>query len=183
MRYTILRPHEPTDPRFCDFDSLLAMRDALPPVSDTDVEEDAVDEVRRLFPDALAMPVGVRVGAGQIVLLGLVNALKRIDESGRIPFVLFVQAIPETPRDKQRIRDGLQFHRTMWRPPVLRPPTPDSSQDFDVHVRATDLDAFAIVPLRVFRRLDNGKTVLYAEVGGIELSIEFQEPALLVKTP
>lgn len=173
MRYQICKPVlESMDPRQVTFDSLSAFHQMAPIVGESDLEQDAVDEMRRILPDGLVMPVPVEIGVGKIWMLGVVDG-PSVDIAEAIPFVVLVRAIPENKRDQMRVRDHQHFNRMLWRPPVLRP-TNAIPRVHVVQVRASDLEQFGKVELQEFRR-DNGHTVLYCEVGGIELSIEFLE--------
>lgn len=179
MRYYVLQPSSPVDPRELEFASLMDLRRELPIVAESDLESDAVDEVRRRYPNALAMPVPVDIGSGTTLLLGIVAGDARIDAGRSIPFVLFVHAVPESGRDKRDIVATTQYSRTKWRLPVLRPPEhPAEVGHHQVSIRASDLDQFAAVDATTFRR--DARQVIYVQVGDAEMSLEFQDPTIRI---
>jgi hypothetical protein len=186
MRYTILRPAEPLDPRHAGFASLDELRAAMPSVRDCDLEVETMLEVRALYPDGIAMPVPVRLGSGdEVFLLGIlpdIGAPKNPD--AKIPFVLFVQAIPQHDADRRQIQKREQFSRRLWKPPVLKPTSPIIAHELDVELRATDLEQPTRTAVQLYARPDRhgfSHWVLYLEVGGVEMSIELRDPGVQIK--
>lgn len=174
MRYTILRPGSPTDPRALSFASLEHLRAEFPSVLDCELESEAAERVRDLYPDALVMPLPIKLGAGETMLLGVIENLDTPhDADGTIPFVLFVQAISQNSGDQYAIRKNKQWSRSIWKVPVVRPRSLDYGE-VKVELRATDLDQPTRLHAKVFRRADDlgARKVVYLELNGIEMSLE-----------
>jgi hypothetical protein len=145
---------------------------------DCETEGQAVAYVRRLLPDAVAMPVPVAIGSGQTFLLGIVaDGSRRIDPDGEIPFALCVQAVAQNDADRHRAKKGPVFDRLLWK---VKPVCPELAQSYKVELRASDLDVPAYVDAKVGHH--NGKLVIYVELGGIEMSLGFDDPELVIKT-
>lgn len=176
MRYKILRPSSPTDPRAFDFGSINDLYNACPVATEYELEQEAVDYARGVHPDLVAMPIKVPIGSGHVVLLGLVAHDNQCDPELAIPYVMFVQAVPENNRDRTTLTrsNHPQYHRELWKPDVRRPPSCVESTRHEVSIRATELEAYRSVPAFAFRR--EGKLVIYAQVGDAEISLEFVDP-------
>lgn len=175
MRYLVLKPATPTDPRklhLVNHDALLA---AAPAIADCELESEAVMTVREMYPDAVAMPIPVQIGSGTEWLMAVVadsDADVGAPEA-EIPFVLFVRAVPERGRDKQRIADNASFDRKKWKSPVHHA-TATTANPFEIELRGTDLDT-SVMATAIVGRLPDGRTVITTEVGGIEVSIAFKD--------
>jgi hypothetical protein len=174
MRYTILRPNAPTDVRNLEFASAEYLRAEFPSIADCDLEEEAMRRVRELYPDAVVMPVPIKLGSGDSVLLGVLeNISAPRDPEGKIPFVLFVQAISQSNADTVAIKKRRQFSRHIWKVPVLHPS--GEMRSLDVELRASDLEQPSKIKAVMFRRAakHGGRNVLYLELNGVEVSVEF----------
>jgi hypothetical protein len=176
MRYLILKPTEAVDPRELELASLANLHAAMPAVMDCETEAQAVAYVRRVLPDAVAMPVPVAIGSGQTFLLGIVaDGSRRIDPDGEIPFALCVQAVAQNDADRHRMKKGQVFDRLAWK---VKPVCPELAHAYKVELRASDLDVPAFVDAKVGHH--NGRLVIYVELGGIEMSLGFVEPMAIV---
>jgi hypothetical protein len=172
MRYTILRPSEPVDIRLLDFDSADHLRERFAVASDHDLESDVVRAVREEYPDAVAMPVPIKIGAGESQLMGVLPSIRAPRErEGRIPFVLIVQAISESDIDRRAIRKNAQWNRTLWKSTVLRPRVEDFER-VDVNVQFADMEQPMPLKATVWRRRDSGTLVLMIDTGNGAVSIE-----------
>jgi hypothetical protein len=190
MRYTILRPSEPTDPRSLTFAHLDELRTMLPSITDCDLEVQAMQEVRKLYPNAVVMPVPLELGSGHVQLLGVlpdVGAPR--DPGGKIPFVLFVQAIPQHDGDRRAVKKREQFSRRLWRTPVLEPVHGATNgmlpeiEDLDIELRTSEIDNPLTITAQVFSRPDRqgfGHRVICFQVGDAKVSIEFSDPMVRV---
>ncbi len=183
MKFLILRPSDgkTLDPRGLKLASSDALHKAAPVIGEADTEDEAARAVRRLEPDAVPMIFQVPVGSGHMVLLGLLNdqfARQRVNVEAEIPFVMFVQAVPEYDADRQRLKKGHGFTEDTWR---LRPVCPDLYESHEVELRATDLRVPAFTQARV--GYHNGRLTVFVEVGGIELSMTFTDDLQLVERP
>lgn len=183
MRYTLLRPAEPVDPRDLNFASNDALNAALPIYKECDLQSQAMQEVRALYPDCVVMPVPLRLGSGDVFLLGVlpdVGAPR--DPDAKIPFVMFVMATAQHGSDTTQIKKRQQWDRRLWKPPVLKTPTDaDPVEDLDIEFRASDLEQPIRMQAEVYTRTDrNGvrRLVMYLELGGVEMSIEVMDPTL-----
>lgn len=169
MLYLVLRPPHPFDPRDSEFRSMDNLHECIPIAMHCDTEREAVAYVRSRFPDAVAMPVPVPVGSGEIVLLGFVADPSRpVSDQDDIPFILFVQAMAGGKTAKRSA-----FDRSLWKVPVIRP---ELYGECDVDLRATDLEVPSFTKARIGHR--DGKQVIYVEVGGIEMSLMFLDPEI-----
>ncbi len=174
MRYQILVPPNPTDPRELEIKSSDMLNDVLPIVMDCETEAQAVRYVRARYHDAVAMPFPVKVGSGEIVLLGIVPDPQRvIDPHGEIPFVMFVRMVAQHDADRHRLKKGPAggFDRTLWKVPVINP---ELASTYQVDLRATDLEVPTFTGAHVGSH--EGRLVIYVNVGGIEMSIRFEDP-------
>lgn len=172
MRYVIYRPHSTIDLRRVSFASLEDLRTTYPVHCECDTERQAVDAVRELYPDAIGMPVPIEFGSGEARVLGVLAGPGKIDLDASIPFVLFVHAVAESNLDKMAIKRNTHWNGSAWKPPVLAPK--GAAQLVHAEIRASDLNIPTRVVAHAYRRADRlGKTlVIYAEVNGIEMSIE-----------
>lgn len=176
MRYLILQPRDKTfDPRFVELKSTAHLHELMPPLADCATEREAVSCARRVYPNALAMPFTVKVGSGIIVLLGFVeHANEEVDPDDVIPFVMIVQPIGQTDGDRailRRAADGREpvFDRKAWR---LKPVQPAVYKTLPIEWRTTELDVPAHLDAHV--GYENGRLVIYAEMGEHALSIALQ---------
>lgn len=176
MRYTILEPaFTPTfDLRAYEFASTDEIYERLKPVREFSLEPDAATCIFNMFPDALAMPVPVKIGSDTSWMLGIIeNGTRPRDVDAEIPFIRFVRAMPE--RDKERKLVGSHKHWTaaLWRTPVATPTTSTASFT-PVEVRATDLDHPAVVNA-MFGHTEDGRSVVRCELNGIAVSFTFND--------
>jgi hypothetical protein len=176
MLYQILLPPEPIDPRDLEIDSLQRLHEIMPCTIECDLEEDAVQAVHDVYPSAIAMPVPVSLGSGKIMLLGILDDVRKAptDDVSGVAFAMFVHAVAEHVGDRGRIKNLLQFSRRAWRTPVQVP-----SRDTKAHaveVRASDLET----PMRVEAKVGriSGHLVIHCEIGGIAMSVRFEDPAV-----
>lgn len=179
MRYLVMKPNhpQPTDPRFMSIDSLAHLLLLFPPVIDTDDEEDARDHVRSMYPDAVVMPVPLKVGSGDLRVLGVLESIRHYNPDGassqtdvKFPFVAFVYARAETKLDHQRVRLGAQWTEKLWRAPVMYP---NSRIDWTtVELRTSELPNPVRLPCEL-GRAEDGRLVLRIECGAWSLSIAF----------
>ncbi len=182
MRYQILKPiGETFDPREYDLKSAADLYSHVTSIADLDSEQQAADYTRHILPNATVMPIPIEVGSGQTVLLGFINdeQARRIANPDReIPFVLFVQAISTNDADRHRIKRGGRggaFDRLIWK---VRPVRPEMQRTFPVELRATDLEVPTFTDAKV--GYHDGKLTMYVEVGGIEMSLTFQQLGLVL---
>ena len=171
MRYKILRPPATVDPRFAGFASLAELYTNIPPVSEVVDEQDAVDYVRSVHPDVLAMPFECQLGSSHVQMLGMIPQDANYDRDSPIPFVLFVYAVPENNRDKRSITEKRQYHGELWKPPVLEPEVPSDVDYHRVSIRTNSVPQYPAVYAKAFRR--GNKQVLFIEIGEAKMSIEF----------
>lgn len=175
MRYVLLKPASPSDPRRHNFASLDGLHGAFPPVLETDTEGAMVTAVRHMYPDAVAMPVPFKVGSGDVFLLGLVDSVRSAmpaasaQDPGEvfIPFVVLVQAVAERESDRRQIKKNHQFNKSQWRVPAQRP---EVYRHVQAEVRTNELDNPAIVTAEVGPDKQD-RDVIYCEVFGVPMSI------------
>jgi hypothetical protein len=169
MRYLILKPTKPTDPRELELASLADLHAVMVPVIDCENESQAVRQVRKMFPNAVGMPVPISIGSGKSFLLGFVEEANQvIDPDGAIPFAVCVQAIAQNDADRHAMKKGPAFDRALWK---IKPIIPDLGTSHRVELRATDLEVPAYVDAKVGHH--NGKLTIYVELGGVEMSLSF----------
>lgn len=181
MRYQILQPSAPLDPRKHHFDSLDAFHAVLPVVDADDLEEDAVASVRRRYPDALAMPCPVKIGSGTVWMLAIIEGIsvpRNPDDD--IPFVLFVRAQAETDRERKAIGDYKHWNRKLWKAPVLQPMIDTETVSMPVELRTSEIDEPRELHATVGHARD-GRVVIYCQLAGVELSLAFSEPVQIVR--
>jgi hypothetical protein len=176
MRYQILLPDQPLDPRKVGVNSLARLYEVMRCTVECDLEEEAVQSVHDVYPSAVAMPIPLPVGSGEVMLLGILEDVRKAPgfSDAEIPFVMFVYAVAEHAADRKVIQKREQFSRRAWRTPVQVP-----SRDARVHpveVRAADLES----PMRVDAQVGRvgGHLVIHCDVGGITMSVRFEDPAL-----
>lgn len=178
MRYTLLQPFTPTDIRKLDIASTEELRSKLPSISDHDLESEAISAARDLYPDAVAMPVPLKIGSGETVLMGILPSIRKAayTKDDTIPFVLFVQATSQSDMDRQAIKKHRQFQRSLWRTPVLAPK--GDYRPVDLEMRFHDMEQPMKVTGAMFRRADKngGRVVLYIHTENGSLSIEMFDP-------
>jgi len=182
MKYLVLKPPVAFDPRNRTFANLECLLELVPKVSTCDFEGDAADEVRELYPDALAMPTPVKIGSGTSWMLGIIASVDTPrDPDAEIPFVCFVMAQAETDRERKKLATPKHWTQSLWKPQVVRP---TGSITTPIEIRATDLPQPSMLDAKIGKTAD-GRTVLYATLGGIELSITFRDPdvAITAKSP
>lgn len=176
MLYQILLPPAPLDPRQLGAASLDHLYEAMPCTLECDLEEEAVQAVHDVHPGAIAMPVPVPMGAGEVMLLGILDDVRKVptETAPGILFSMFVYAVSESHSDRIRIMNRKQFSRRAWRTPVQVPNRDVRMQA--VEVRAADLET----PMRVEAKVGriSGHLVVHCEVGGITMSLRFEDPAL-----
>lgn len=183
MRYTILRPSEPVDPRSLALSSLDALYAALPVYQDCDLQVQAMQVVRTLYPDSVVMPVPITIGSGEIFLLGVLPDIGAPRAAhGKIPFVLFVHAVSQHGADAAQIKKRQQWDKRLWKPPVLRPPATADVDELQIELRASDLDQPTRMTAKGYLRTDRQgfvHQVIYLELGDVEMSIEIEDPVTL----
>lgn len=174
MRYQIMVFPQPTDPRDIDHSSADILRSQAPIVAEYPSEEMVAMEARHRWPDAAAMVIPLEIGTGETRVIGLVaDAHAAVGEQTKIPCTAIVYAAPDTDADRQRIKRRVAFNRGLWKMPVTRP---EFAAIHRVEIRATDLEVPSFTEARV--GYYEGRLVIYAELGGIELSIRFDDPAV-----
>lgn len=176
MRYRILKPTKPTDPRSLQLGSLAVLDAILSPIFECATEKECVKHLRSMCDGGVAMPVPVTIGSGQSYLLGFVEdemAVRRVDPDQEIPFVLFVHPVAENDDDRRVIKaaGARLFDRKLWKVPVV---CAELAKTYDVEIRASDAEVPVFTTARVGHH--KGKLVIYAEAAGVELSIAFDDP-------
>lgn len=177
MRYQILKPNQPLDPRRLELGSLEALTNRAPVIAECATEAECAAQARRLLPDAIAMVFLLEIGAGKSIVLGLTareEDRQGVQADGEIPFALLVYATTENAMERQRMRRGEPpFTEAQWK---LRPVCPDLYRTEEVELRATDLRVPAFTTARIGSH--NGRLTIYVEIGGIEMSMTFADPDL-----
>jgi len=169
MRYSILKPASPTDPRHLVFGSQDELYAQLPRILECENEDETVLAIRSVYPDGLGMPIPLKMGSGVISLLGIISDIHQPHDGGAaIPFVMFVQPHPLNGADRRVL-----FDRKKW---ALRPKTPivhDGVQPrtYQAELRSPELEQGVIIPL-IVSRTEEGRLLLYAPVGDTQFSIE-----------
>lgn len=178
MRYQVLKALSPTDPRKLELVNLEALLAVAPVSIECELEIEAVTAVRDLYPDAVAMPIPVKLGGGTMWLMAIVasEADNTYDPNDDIPFVLFVRAVSEFGIDKKRFRDHTIFDRKKWKAPVHHA-SATTAKAVEVEVRGTDLDAPETTSAIVGRLID-GRLVVTVEINGVAVSLAFKDPAV-----
>lgn len=179
MRYQVLKPAVPLDPRALSLGSVDELLKHAPAVVECDLELEAVHAVRDVIPDGPAMPLPLQIGSGTTTLLGfVVDATKHYKITDEIPFVVFVRPVAENDRDRAIIRRGAAFDRMKWKMPVHEPQV-TTATFHEVEVRGTDLED-AVHTHACVGRLADGRLVITTEVAGIAVSIAFKDPNLRI---
>ena len=188
MRYAILQPARPVDPRQLDFASIEALHDALPKVADPPTEPAAVEWVRDRYPDAIVMPIPMRIGSGVTVLLGIIASVDVPHAGdGTIPFSAFVAPTPQTDKERLAIKNAAQgkgaapFARKMWSTPTAAPNV--GVDMLDLELRASNMETPVRLTGKVGRRLGADgvdRLCLQLEHGGTAISIEFRDAELVL---
>lgn len=184
MRYMILKPQAPIHPQQLDVASLDHLYAFAPVIVEAKSEREAVSAVRKVHPGAVAMIMPAQIGVGRVCLIGLIDddtQRRQVDIDKPIPFALLVHPMADTDADRQFMKRRPQdaFDRALWKVP---PQSPDLFKAHGIELRATDLDVPGFTTAKV-GHID-GKLVVYVEIGGIEMSMHFDNPALqLVELP
>lgn len=181
MRYQVLIPPSPVDPRDEEFPSADDLYRVLPVAGVHPTERAAASMVRDRFPDAAGMPMVVDLGSGQVMLLGFVADPERpIDPDDAIPFACFVRVLADTDADrvylaKLQKMGNSPFKRELWKIPVHKP---ELARRMRVDLRSTDLEVPAFVEMSVGSH--EGHLTLHAEIGEFQMSIRFADPRVQV---
>lgn len=171
MRYKVLRPASPTDPRKLSFGSIDGLCSTMMQMNETDLEQAAIDMVRDSYPDAVVMPVPTKVGSGEVWLLGVLENIRAPSHpEGVLPFVMFVHAVAENGADRKLIDKRKHFNRAMWKLPVHKPVAHQGI--VRAELRATDLEDPRIVEVLIGRLADE-RFVLSVELNGVAMSLAF----------
>ncbi len=171
MRYQIMVFPELTDARELDLSSYDTLRE-LATVTDFPSEDQVVKAARKRWPDAAAIVMPLTIGIAETHVIALVNdAHAKVSADTRIECVAIIYAASDTADDRKRIKQKAAFTRELWRMPVTRPELAHSHR---IELRATDLEVPSFTEARVGTY--EGRLVIYAELGGIELSIRFEDP-------
>lgn len=179
MKYQLLKPPTTLDPRYVELPNLDALYEKAPKVDELSDEESAMEEVRDLYPDALAMPCPIQVGSGKVWTLGIIESVATVrDADAEIPFVLFVMAKPERDRERVAVKNPNFWNKKIWKPPVLQPA--GTAQTFKVELRATDLDDPRVLEAKIGSAHDK-RTVIYLELNGVEMSLAFTDVVQIVR--
>jgi len=193
MRYRVMYPKasgdtsKPFDPSRMTFKDQASLYEHFHEPTEGDdgklTELAAKAAVRRVYPDAVAIPMPVTVGNGTLWLLGLVDGRARegFVEGQPIPCVAFVHAISDNDTERMQLRKGrlTPFREETWK---LSPVIPDKGVLLPVEIRATDARMPIFTQAFVgIRRGGRGELVLYSKAHGIELSIAFQQDSLVVQ--
>lgn len=176
MRYLILKPTAPTDPRALKPQSIFELHARLPPHVECEHEKAAVAFVRELMPNAVALMFPMQIGSGHTVLLGFVDdedQRRAIDPDREIKFVLFVQPVPQDDGERVqfRRRPGDAFDRKLWK---VKPRMPDLPTIESIELRASDLE----VPYFGHAAVGHvdGRLVIHVQVGDVQMSLHFDNP-------
>lgn len=182
MFYRVLIPPTPRDPHHihhASLDALVTWAGGVPGPMVKLTEETAVRTVREHYPNAVGMPMTVRVGSGTMTVLGLLESIRsprpvtpEEAETFEIPFVALVLAVPETTADK---KPGRQFHPATWRVPP-RGPTFTLATHRDVELRSTELDNPIVMDIAEGAGTDGSRVIHGRMPGGLEMSLIFQAP-------
>jgi hypothetical protein len=180
MRYLVLKPHgdRPIDPRDLKIRDAAHLHELLPPIADVVKEHEAVVAVRKLYPNALAMPFVCGLGSGHVLLVGVLPDPSPIDPDDTIPFVMFVQPVPMHAKDKDAIAAMMKgrsptgvFDEKVWR---LQPVVPNFGSTTPIEWRTSELRVPAFLDAKIGYD-DSGRLVIYAEMGDHKLSITLRD--------
>lgn len=178
MRYQVLRPKSPTDPRHLKLESTEHLNEVCPMIVEASIEDEAVEAVRAMYPDAIAMPVPFKLGSGEGFLLGILESIATRPSGDSdvhadpIPFVLLVRATADDAVDRRTLRDRQQFSRQLWQAPVIDPT--DNISRHTVELRASNLPN--PVRTKAVCGEHNGRLTIRCVVDGVALSITFESP-------
>lgn len=179
MRYQVLKPSAPLDPRALTLGSIDELLKHAPALVECDLEIEAVNAVRDVVPDGPAMPMPVQIGSGTTLLLGFVaDATQHYKVNDRIPFIMFVLPLAENDRDRAIIRRSAAFDRMKWKMPVHAPQV-TTATFHEVEVRGTDLED-AVHTHACVGRLADGRLAITTEVSGIAVSIAFKDTKIRI---
>lgn len=179
MRYVIRRPASPVRPN----ETIPSQEhlDKLWPRVTVDgrvgeqtwtVEAYLAGYVRETYPESIALPFPVRVGSGELIMLGIIESARvAFNQNEPLPFVWVIQPVGDgSSRERARIGSPTVFDRGLWKPAIFKPDAA-TTEILPVEVRATDLAAPVTTSARVGRV--NGKLCIYLDVDGVELSVVF----------
>lgn len=179
MRYEVLHPKTWCDPRDLDLTSLEDLSRLAARRDDYATEQEAVSAVRKIYPDAIAMPCPLKVGEDGIVILGVLDKCRPVssDPADAIDFALLVIPRPENDLDRKQIAKGKKstFNQAKWKPPVIRP---ELAQKCSVELRGTDL----ALPVTVIAEVGHyqGRLAIRAELEGIAISLVFHDKTIQI---
>ncbi len=177
MRYMLLIPEFTIDPRHLDTKSQDEFLLCFKSSSKLDHEVDAVESVRGMWPDAIVLPVPIRIGSGSAVVLGILpNIYKHDLHRGKsdIPFVAVVQAISEASGEaraaaRKNGADG-PWTRKLWRVPVDDRGV--SIDDVDVELRSSGHDT--PLPMKMRVTFHEGRAIFAGRTPGeVDMSFSF----------
>lgn len=179
MRYHLLKPIEPLDPRSLQLSSTAALHAVVPVAVDCETQAEAAESVRLLYPEFVAMVVPVKIGSGTTWMIGILeHSRKRYsDMDEQIPFVLLVKAEPERERDRRLIDQRAHFDQQIWRSHPLDVAADLVNLVATAEIRSTEL----VSPFNsevVIGRTADGRLLLTTNVQGHDLSIAFDDKAL-----
>lgn len=169
MIYHLHECNEPIDPRHRTFDSLDTFRGAAPSVVRWCDQIDMAEAIFERWPDAICMPVAVRLGSGNPVMIGVLPSIYAPRDTV-IPFIAFVRAEAEIRPDELQLKRGTHFDRRTFRTPVMHPPS--GSAIVKSELRASDMETPLPGEATVWK--DGDKFVVHLEVGGGEMSIALE---------
>lgn len=133
----------------------------------------AVSIVRGICPYSAPMATLVRVGSGEMVLLGFADDDDRMPTNAEADILLslFVRAVPESIKDRNRVSERKHWDPSSWAAPVMRP-TATSARVQRVELRQTG----RIVPVDIdaqVGRVPNGDQVIFLQIGNEQVSLRF----------
>lgn len=178
MRYQVLIPPAPMDPRMLKLESLDALLKVAPEASVHLTETGTSQHIRHRWPDAVAMPMPVAIGSGDCMLLAIVaDPTRLIGADVMIPCVAFVRPMADNDAEKRSMKrnPGKIFSRGLWKVPVIKP---ELNALHRVEIRANDLEVPMFTGARV--GYHEGRLTIYVEVGESEMSIRFEDPRLQI---
>lgn len=179
MRYLILKPvHKTTlDPRglSCADDAefyrhLVPLHDAVRLEQHEYTSElETMYAVRKRYPDAVVMPVPVKVGVGVVFLLGVlpsVHVHHRIDPAHQdVPFVMFVRACADNADERHRMKKagGAIYNEPTWRVPTT--PAMRVGYALDGEFRSTNLKNPIPTTIMIAPEENGHRLVIHGDLG------------------